>query len=433
MTIHTHQSASRRGLTLIEILVALTMTLIVLGSMMAAFRYASSEMAIGRATIELSNQLRNIEDQIMADLQGMTVAPRPYAETSIPPGFFEYTEGPLSDNSAAGTADNYLGDPDDVLHFTVRSEKEPFKGRITDPNTGAITIIESSLAEVIYFTFHDDRDGDGLVDFDESISLYRRHLVIRPDIDLTAHVVAGQSADLFFQLNDISARIEPGNVFVANTLEDLSVRANRFCHVPEVNVAPGSSFPNHLDRVALANRRRQSLSVSGSFYSGDDILLGKIAGFDVRVFSPNAVADTTTVPGNTVEPGDAGYASSTPTALAGSYVDLGFTGMGIGEWFSSAPHPDSQLHLNVANGFVYDTWSPAYENNGRNDDFDATTDEAVDGFDNDNANGVDDNLERETMPPYGKPIRGMQITLRVVEPNTLQVEQSSIVKSFVPE
>ncbi|MEM7454465.1 MAG: prepilin-type N-terminal cleavage/methylation domain-containing protein [Planctomycetota bacterium] len=438
MTTHNRCSASRRGLTLIEILVALTMTLIVLGSMMAAFRYASSEMALGRATIEMSNQLRTVEDQIMADLKGMTVAPRPYAETTIPPGFFEYIEGPLNDSSAAGTADNYLGDPDDILHLTVRSEGVPFKGRVTDPVTGAITIVESSLAEVIYFTFHDDRDADGLVDFDEDISLYRRQLVIRPDLDLSAHVLAGLTADEFFQLNDVSARIE-GASLIANTLEDLSVRSNRFCHLPETNAAPASNFPYHLDRVTLATRRRQAISSTGTFYTGDDILLTKVAAFDLRVFAPNSVVDNTTLVSTTVEAGDAGYLPASATALTGAYVDLGFTNAVHGSnlvWFADQPHPDSGLNLTadpLFSGFVYDTWTPAYENNGRNDDFDADTDEAVDGFDNDNANGVDDNLERETMPPYGKSIRGMQITLRVVEPKTLQVEQSSIVKSFVPE
>ena len=47
-----HRPFSRRGLTLIEIMIALTMTLIVLGAMMQAFQYASGQMQMGRATME---------------------------------------------------------------------------------------------------------------------------------------------------------------------------------------------------------------------------------------------------------------------------------------------------------------------------------------------------------------------------------------------
>ena len=50
-------SARRPGLSLIEIMIAMVMTLIVLGAMMAAFAYGSSEMQKGRATIELNNRL----------------------------------------------------------------------------------------------------------------------------------------------------------------------------------------------------------------------------------------------------------------------------------------------------------------------------------------------------------------------------------------
>ena len=48
-----HRPFSRRGLTLIEIMIALTMTLIVLGAMMQAFQYASGQMQMGREEIFL--------------------------------------------------------------------------------------------------------------------------------------------------------------------------------------------------------------------------------------------------------------------------------------------------------------------------------------------------------------------------------------------
>jgi hypothetical protein len=52
----------------------------------------------------------------------------------------------------------------------------------------------------------------------------------------------------------------------------------------------------------------------------------------------------------------------------------------------------------------------------------------------DNANGiVDDITERDTMPPYSAPLRGIRITIRVYEPSSLQVRQVTIVQDFLPE
>jgi hypothetical protein len=60
-------------------------------------------------------------------------------------------------------------------------------------------------------------------------------------------------------------------------------------------------------------------------------------------------------------------------------------------------------------------------------------DEGTDGLDNDGTNGVDDTGERETLPPYAYPIRGIKVSIRLIEKGTKQVHQTSIVHSFVPE
>ena len=72
------RSQRRSGLTLVEILIALSMTLIVLGTMTAAFRVASEEMRQGRALIELANRARIVEDHLRTDLGGITVEARVY-------------------------------------------------------------------------------------------------------------------------------------------------------------------------------------------------------------------------------------------------------------------------------------------------------------------------------------------------------------------
>ena len=105
----------------------------------------------------------------------------------------------------------------------------------------------------------------------------------------------------------------------------------------------------------------------------------------------------------------------------------------------------------------YDTWTPTYENDGVNQNpgvsttFNANTgaqgvfavdngsgnqttpediDEATDGIDNDMVNGPDDFAERETQPPYNHPITRLQVTFRMVEKQTGQVRQSSVVQRY---
>ena len=69
----------RSGLSLVEIMIALTMTLIVLGAMMTAFQFASEKMQGGRAIMELANRARTAESLLRSDLAGLTLDPRPYA------------------------------------------------------------------------------------------------------------------------------------------------------------------------------------------------------------------------------------------------------------------------------------------------------------------------------------------------------------------
>jgi hypothetical protein len=111
---------------------------------------------------------------------------------------------------------------------------------------------------------------------------------------------------------------------------------------------------------------------------------------------------------------------------------------------------------------VYDTWSFHYENNGVNEDGDWTQDvngqwvvpvidEGTNGFDDripngggnpqwagDNvadiaALGVDDTGERETVPPYDRPLRGMQVLIRVYEPDSRAIRQVRVNQHFMPE
>ena len=82
---------------------------------------------------------------------------------------------------------------------------------------------------------------------------------------------------------------------------------------------------------------------------------------------------------------------------------------------------------------VWDTWTPAYESDGIDQDSLNGVDQAKNGVNNGGSNVIDDLGERETQPPYVESLRGMKVTLRLVEKGTKQVHQTSIIHSFVPE
>lgn len=419
-----HRPFSRRGLTLIEIMIALTMTLIVLGAMMQAFQYASGQMQLGRATMELANRLRSAEELLRSDLSHLTVEPRPYTETTNPNGYFEIIDGVMRDKTNAEGINSYLGDVDDVIAMTVRSDGQFFRGRHIPDNTTSSKVIESSIAEVMWYTTFVDRNSDDLIDLTESVKVHRRVLLIRPDMGPWEDLASAEVTFLM-QNNDISCRIvfdatdNNYNVY-ANSLSDLAVRRNRFCHQwynydannPSIDI----NWPNFLDR---------SLIATFQLPEGNDIVLTDVASFDVQVYSPDVslILDAE-IP---VAPTDPGFSEVPATQIsAGDFVDL-LSGdfLRSNTRFASPQWPTAEP--------FYDTWTPAYENDGFDQDDDGLIDEGTNGLDNGGPLAPDDDSERETRPPYPYPIRGVKVSLRLIEKTTNQVYQSSVTHSYVPE
>jgi len=459
------------GLTLIEVLIALTMTLIVLGAMMTAFQVVSKRMQNGRAVIELSNRLRSVETILRSDLEGLTVEARPYL-SSLPPGFLQIVEGPQRDRTAGdlNLANSAIGDVDDLISMTVQSN-QMLRGRLENPFAlpPVKGVIESPLAEVVWFTLWDwDSPGRLIPDpqFMESVTLRRRILLVIPpsminyfpNYPILGSNLTWAQVRNFFQINDISARVEPvaANQFniVANTLGDLAVRKNRFGHFPAfatgnfnpdgspvINLSlPNQGFPNKIHAGLLAQ-----------FTTPRDIVLTDVVGFDIKVYSANAELRQDVSGRYALESHDVGFNEPDLFQIVGPFG--GFVNMGDavglpGTWFSGPPLPLSFLNgsisswptslpVNVENTF--DTWTPAYESDGINQDFALggwranTVDSFVNGLDDDGVNGVDDAGERETMPPYPYPIRGIEIQIRAAEKLTKQVQQTTIRHNFVPE
>jgi len=194
-------------------------------------------------------------------------------------------------------------------------------------------------------------------------------------------------------------------------------------------------------------------------------MLSNVLAFDLRVFDPGAPLYM--YGGVIVEPigtnnysplGNSFYTSVLSGTLSGfgAYVDLGWDDNGEYPLIPLPPnsplphfqrahtvgwHPADPNNPNTrGNPAVYDTWSFHYENDGLDQDPNNPNpllanliDQGLNGLDDDGINGVDDILERETSPPYPVPLRGMQVKLRIYEPDTRQIREATVTRSFVPQ
>ncbi len=255
-----------RGFTLIEILVATVLTLVLMGMVVTVFGTVTEEISNSRAGVEVSDGLRSTQLLLQRDLSGVTVPTVPPRRPEEGDGYIEIIEGPIGpvlplrpydssvpvdnipdgyDIAGTGTLDNVdiegttLGDFDDVLMFTSRNLKTPFRGNV---GSGSIS---SPVAEVIWFL--------------RGTTLYRRVLLVAPRlasrINNTAdplYVANAFTSSGFYGKCDLSVRQignDPaGNTndinaatsglasrqLVLNTLGDLTKRENRYGHQPHV-------------------------------------------------------------------------------------------------------------------------------------------------------------------------------------------------------
>lgn len=457
-----------------------------------------------------------------------------------------------------------FGDVNDILMFTARSTGAPFRGRY------AGTIIESQFAEIIWWTQLNENPAteNGTWDPGESFSLRRRVLLIRPDlnvalpngISILPHLGynagvpvpdsgsgSGDYDPMFARIeflhdNDISIRVAgvadvsvptaipltertafptpSGNAYyvAANSLADLAQRHNRTLFDPFPitpytiggnNYATVSPLLFHLDgtRLELAGYERNTDLV------GEDVVVRKVAAFDVRAFDPYAPVYAVNYAGEEirVQPGDEGFAkvatdanptgsnsfdatTYTPPVGFGAYVDLGWratldhapanflntlqappgaltvldtrirnlTGLGSSyptndlrgatPYFSRIPsamvpsngmpafiaqaiigEPEAEVAMQYAIGGpnnlgaaivpanAYDTWSMAYESDGLDQNRSGVADEARDGFQ------YDTDRQREAPPPYDRQLRGIEVRIRIYDPDTKQIRQTTVI------
>ncbi len=387
-----------RGYTLVEMLVATALTLVLILAVAEIFSRIGRTVNDTRATLETMDQLRGVAAKLQKDLEGHTCPPMPPCRPDDGSGYIEIIEGAYYDNhsvaapgaisvdsDSGGTADTTVGDPDDIVMLTTRTTSQPFVG-LYNSNP-----VESDVAEVAWFI--------------RGNVLYRRVLLVLPGgtgmpLDYNS---PGPGAD-YNEFYDVSARTDKSKIY-PNTLGDLTKREWRYGH--------STTFPFSVNWGAarlptLSESTRgwpDAISVSPPSYPMDywrqqpsfgsnprateDVMLTNVIGFDVKVW-------------------DSG---------AGTYVDIG------------GPAAVTM----TGNGLVYDTWSLHYEHNGIDEDGVAGADQGTNDFD-DNSDGVIDDIgERETMPFYPVPLRGIQVKIRVFEPDSRQIREVTVVQDFLPK
>lgn len=409
---------AQRGMTLVEMLIAMTITLIMMGVVAQLFAMMGGGIQGNRNKTELYSRMRTASERLKMDLAGLTARLTPPLDPGLNRGFFEYIEGQETDSVTfgaqrlglyavlAGTSkmittpinvldsdDRMLGDVDDVLLFTTRTTDVAFTGY----HDGGV--IESPVAEVVWYckavpgTFNP-----------RTFNLYRRQRLVMAhpakaaaegglfSVVPNVEPLATTSWGALLERTDISCRIQNGYA-IPNSLGDLTKRENRFCRLgaSPYNFDPSNSY----------------LTFSGN-RMGEDVILTNCIGFDVRIL--NTAAGVSVVGDVAVTSGDPGFGQGTLVA-APAYEDL-----------TGAAGP-------LGNP-TYDTWSTHYERNGINDDGDGFIDEGADEQDNNDNNAIDEPAEAEAPPPFADALKGIEVRIRCVEPLTRRILQITVRQSF---
>jgi hypothetical protein len=384
-------------------------------------------------------------------------------------------------NPAIDQFNSRFGDLDDVLSLTTRNLENPFRGTILlrtsaddQPPAVAIQSIESPMAEVVWWVEGLDENADTVIS-DAERQVRRRIFLIRPDltdaINKTWRTLINPAGGnpRGFGLNiadalqimreqcDISFTIEgaSGNA-LANSLADLAAPSNQAANITAASApcrritlgTPNRVLLNSLAFPKTPNAAGDAVGITRSRY-GEDVMISSVAAFDIRIYDD--MAPLWQGSGVTLSPGDPQYLTSAGTTKVGqgAFVDLNYALIrdpsqhGVGASLFSGPPSEFSGFFRVpiptvANAqysqlfTAFDTWAPAANNSI--DGVDSTTNGAA---------GVIDDVDelmaelptagaagQFVAPPYGFPLRALQVTLRTYDPDSRQIRQLKASAAF---
>ena len=133
-------------------LVALAITLIMMGAVVTLFGVISESVASSRSAIEMADRLRAARNTIQSDLQGATATMSPPLRPENAEGYLEIIEGQYSDkNAGLGEDGHSVRTTDDCCCSATRDDMLMFTTRGMPPYTVVRqqSTVESQVAEVI--------------------------------------------------------------------------------------------------------------------------------------------------------------------------------------------------------------------------------------------------------------------------------------------
>ncbi|MFM8274348.1 MAG: PilW family protein [Gemmata sp.] len=291
---------TRRGFSLTELMVAMTIALMIMGAVATLFGMFGRSLSSSQATVDLAARMRGAAWQLRKDLGGVTCEVVPWLAPEADAGYFEYVEGPRNDQSAAHGTASLEADTYDVVLFTARSLGEPFVG------AAANGTVEAECAEMAWFCRPMPSQPVTGVTLH---NLHRRQLLVAA---VPGAGPFGAGAAVNGSGQPYSVRVGSDGRTRPNSLGDLTKREHRFLRE--------NAFPFEFQGGSAAGA-----TLDGTDQEGNDIVLGNVIAFDVRAFDPQA----------------------------SSYVDLGGGGTSL---LGAAPQQKSGLTKPT-----YDTWSCHYE------------------------------------------------------------------------
>lgn len=350
--VDSRRRSSRPGVTLIEMMVALAITLVMMAAVAQLFASISTSISASRASIGLSESLRSARNKLQNDLAGATATMLPPLRPELGKGYFEYIEGPINDTSAynnltytiqntvdliqttAGQTygvyasanannvnygytqypstsnigvDTLSGDTDDILMFTTRSKDgQPFSGKFL--NAATFTAVESQTAEVAWFAvpngitvpIMNTTTTPNTVVPVPLYTLYRRVMLVAPEYNIVTEnsTLLTSTPKYFFNAFDLSAHYDATRGMLLNSLADLTKRECRFAHnntaaIPYTVMRPGAATGtaqglDPFDSTVSLSTLTAGANPSNVTRVGEDVVLTNVLAFDVRAYDPSA-------------------------------------------------------------------------------------------------------------------------------------------------
>src|SRR5690606_13175503 len=93
--------SAHRALTLVEMLIAMAITLVMMAAVVTLFANVSNSVRNRRATIEMSSQLRHVRNMLQQDLQGATCPGLTWRRPESNHGYIELIEGQHREGNAS--------------------------------------------------------------------------------------------------------------------------------------------------------------------------------------------------------------------------------------------------------------------------------------------------------------------------------------------